>query len=254
MVDVCSGGGGPIHECQTRLARHGVDVDFILTDLYPNIGAFRRISLENPRISYVSEPVDATNCRIEGFRTMFACFHHFPPGLVKKMIWDAIEKNQGIAVFECTKNSPITCLLYLVALPVLTLVCTPFLKVPFSIGRFFWTYIIPVVPFVITFDGLVSNLRTYSLDELRSLVEEIDTEKRFRWRIREKPFVSFLPYVTVTSLVGTPKLGNIVPKARLRSNVGVIGAEIYSTDDAFTRSSSSRRLSGTASSSHYRPL
>lgn len=36
--------------------------------------------------------------------------------------------------------------------------------------RLFWVYVIPVVPFVLVFDGLISCLRTRTADEVEALL------------------------------------------------------------------------------------
>jgi hypothetical protein len=77
-------------------------------------------------------------------------------------------------------------------------VCTPFIR-PFTWRRMVWTYILPVVPVVAMWDGLVSNLRTYSVRELGKLVEQIDSQ-RFRWRIGR---VGSIGLSRVTYLIGT---------------------------------------------------
>lgn len=40
IVDLCSGGGGPVVAVQRALEQAGLAVDVILTDRYPNVGAF----------------------------------------------------------------------------------------------------------------------------------------------------------------------------------------------------------------------
>src|SRR5262245_23093091 len=44
IVDLCSGGSGPLPEIVQDLAAGGVSVHATLTDLYPNIFAFEQIS------------------------------------------------------------------------------------------------------------------------------------------------------------------------------------------------------------------
>src|SRR5262245_2452179 len=44
VIDLCSGGGGPIPMLQPALAAEGLDVRFTLTDRFPNVAAFERIA------------------------------------------------------------------------------------------------------------------------------------------------------------------------------------------------------------------
>jgi hypothetical protein len=66
IVDVCSGGGGPVDAIQQRLVDRGVDARFTLTDLFPNVEAYRMLHARNRAIGFISEPVDATNCDLRG--------------------------------------------------------------------------------------------------------------------------------------------------------------------------------------------
>ena len=47
----------------------------------------------------------------------------------------------------------------------------PFVR-PFCFSLFVWTYLLPVLPFVMWFDGIVSCLRSHSLSELRELASQ----------------------------------------------------------------------------------
>jgi hypothetical protein len=65
----------------------------------------------------------------------------------------------------------------------------------------FWTYLIPVVPLVSLLDGLVSCLRTYSVQELRQLTEGLDV-KDHQWEIGEVK--STAGPIPITYLIGVP--------------------------------------------------
>mgnify|MGYP003395986249 CR=1 FL=1 len=45
------------------------------------------------------------------------------------------------------------------------------------------TYVAPAIPLVIAFDGAVSILTLYLEDELRELVNSVDTHRAFEWDI-----------------------------------------------------------------------
>lgn len=75
---------------------------------------------------------------------------------------------------------------------------------PFSWKRLFFTYVVPVVPLFTFVDGAVSCLRTYSPEELKKLVEEVQKEEQvdeYEWETgRER----FLPFLRITYLIGYP--------------------------------------------------
>jgi len=49
------------------------------------------------------------------------------------------------------------------------MILTPSIR-PFRWARMLWTYMIPVVPFVLFYDGVVSCLRAYSLEEFEERI------------------------------------------------------------------------------------
>jgi len=176
LVDLCSGGGGPVPHLQQRLAAEGVTVEATLTDKFPNLTAFRRLCGEHGgRLSFVEHPVDASAVpdSLTGFRTLFTAFHHLPPALAQKVLSDAVNSRQGIGVFEVNERSPVAFFFNLLT-PVFVLLSTPFIR-PRRWQRFLLTYVPPVVPLVTMWDGIASNLRTYSLKELERMTDAIPT-------------------------------------------------------------------------------
>jgi hypothetical protein len=96
IVDLCSGGGGPILSLYEILLPDHDQVQFTLTDKYPNINAFQRISSKYPSgIRYVADPVDATNVPndLHGMRIMFNAFHHFPPESARRVLESAVRRS-----------------------------------------------------------------------------------------------------------------------------------------------------------------
>jgi hypothetical protein len=201
IVDLCSGGGGPWRDLLRRIpSAGGPDVRVRLSDLYPNYAAYARLGrLCGARIAAEPEPVDATAVppRLTGFRTLFTALHHFPPATARAILADAVRQRRGIGVFEITRRSPLG-LVGMLFLPVLALLLTPFIR-PFRWDRLFWTYLVPLVPLIVWFEGSVSCLRTYTPAELGELVSGFDG---YRWEIgtvRGPPLATLVTY-----LVGTP--------------------------------------------------
>lgn len=50
----------------------------------------------------------------------------------------------------------------------------------------FWTYLIPIVPFVVVFDGFVSSLRTRTPDEVEALLRSCGApdDEIAKWEMR----------------------------------------------------------------------
>lgn len=187
ITDLCSGSGGPWVSLHGAFRDAGVPVQVTLTDLYPNVTAFERVKRESGlEIELRDEPVDATNvpAELSGFRTLFSSFHHFRPEQARAILADAVAAGRGIAIVEGTKRSLSLIVLALI-LPLFVLLATPFIR-PFRLSRLFFTYLVPLLPLLIWFDGVVSSLRTYSPDELRALVAGIDGSEH-TWDIGELP-------------------------------------------------------------------
>jgi len=184
IVDLCSGGTGPVLLIQEQLNnREDYPVRVTLSDKFPHIEAFEQaVEGSSCEVTFVAAPVDATSVPegLRGFRTMFASFHHFRPEDARRILEDAARRREGIGIFEFTGRNPGIFLIMLLS-PLYLLLAMPFIK-PFSWQRIFWTYIIPLAPLVVLWEGIASNMRTYSPQELRELVENI-AEKGYTWDI-----------------------------------------------------------------------
>jgi hypothetical protein len=202
VLDLCSGAGGPWPWLRPVLAKRGINVSVCLTDKYPNVDALEQSSdVVDHGIRYHPQPVDAMRVgdELAGFRTMFSSFHHFRPEQARALLSDAVRRCEGIAIFEGTQRTGLA-MLSMLTVPLAVLVTTPFIR-PFRWSRLLWTYVIPLVPLVSLFDGLVSCLRTYSVQELRELVDGLDGNL-YKWEAGELKSKAGL--ITITYLFGVP--------------------------------------------------
>ena len=109
---------------------------------------------------------------------MFNGFHHFQPEDAQAVLRDTVAKGQPIAVFELLQRNWFT-MLHALLLPISVLVFTPLVR-PLTWQRLLLTYVIPVASLLLLWDGLVSVLRCYSPEELRTMVDRIPG-KRYCW-------------------------------------------------------------------------
>jgi len=202
IVDLCSGGGGPWPRLIDVLDRHGDPVDVVLTDRYPNREALREVQrLAKGRVAFCAEPVDASRIpsELEGFRTLFTSFHHFRPAEAQAILRDAVSTRQGIGVFEIQQRS-LRSLLMIPPNFLMVLLVTPFLR-PFRWSRLLWTYVLPAIPTMVVWDGIVSCLRTYTPAELREMTDGFG-DAGYVWEIgQQRGGVGPAP---ITYLVGRP--------------------------------------------------
>ena len=205
VLDLCSGSAGPWLDLREALERDGSPVRVVLTDFHPNVGAFEFArEASGGAIDFVAEPVDATNvpAELEGFRTLFGSFHHFRPEQARSILSDAAAKGRGIAVFEASERSPVA-VTAMFLMPAIVAFVTPFIR-PFRWSRLLWTYVVPAVPFMVFWDGVVSCLRTYTPEELRELAAGLGGPG-YVWEAGRAP-IAKAP-VSMTYLIGYPNGG-----------------------------------------------
>ena len=202
VIDLCSGGGGPWPDLLPALRAAGADVPVCLTDKYPNTAALGRLAATTPGVRFESEPVSATDvpARLAGFRTVFTAFHHFRPADARAILAAAVRDRQGIAIAEASSRTwAALAMQALIPLAVLTL--TPAIR-PFRWSRLFWTYLVPVLPAAILFDGVVSTLRVYTPEEMLAMGREVSGEE-YEWEAGfERPAGSPIP---IPYLIGVPR-------------------------------------------------
>lgn len=234
IIDLCSGAAGPSTALMKQLQQQGVPAQMYLTDLFPNVPAFEAAAMQCPdSVHYIDTAIDATNCpanltslaksapqcnkaiavasnnggnandELEAFRTMFLSFHHMTPALGERILRDAVEKKHGIGIFELQQRTLSTLFIMLLtawALPILTL-----FRFKFDWKRVFFTLIVPIVPFILWLDGLVSALRTYSKEEMEELIARVDVNHGYSWQYEVIPVVSrWIPFPLI-SVIGVPK-------------------------------------------------
>src|ERR1019366_8110531 len=108
IVDVCSGGGGPWLDLSQKLRGGTAVYRICLTDKFPNLAAFENVKSASAKgIDFYRSSVDAAKVPVEldGFRTMFSSFHHFPPAQARAILQNAVDARQGIGIFEITSRT-----------------------------------------------------------------------------------------------------------------------------------------------------
>ncbi len=173
FVDLCSGHGGPwVYLVREVEQETGQPVSVVLTDKFPSQEARRRTELVDG-LSYLHDRVDA-RCvpeHLQGVRTLFNGLHHFRPGDAKAVLQSAVANRQPIVVFEVLQRTGLT-LAQAILLPISVLLLTPLVR-PLTGRRLLLTYVIPLAPLLLLWDGVVSVLRCYRPDELRAMADEL---------------------------------------------------------------------------------
>lgn len=177
ILDMGSGAGGGLQRSD------GKPIQVILSDRDPNLPAWKVLKKEtNGAIDYIETPVDATKPGRKGFRTMFNLFHHFQQADAQAMLTDASEEKQPILIIEAMDKSYLQGILIVLLAPIMTLLLTPIIK-PFRWGSLLFTYLIPIVPLMVAWDGLISVIRLYSIGDLREMTANLNG---LEWEIGKK--------------------------------------------------------------------
>ena len=194
VIDFCSGAGGPIPTIERivndqRRAKRKKPIPFVMSDLYPSLDAWMEVcSHSKGSLSFIPRSVDATDPPVsatststatsrtaEGYRSdtrvirLFCLsFHHFNNAMAKKVLESSMQTADAFAIIELQDRYLSSFALMLGHLPLI-----------FAISIFrYWrdvlmlllVYIIPIVPAINTFDGLVSSMRTRSFREVMNLI------------------------------------------------------------------------------------
>jgi hypothetical protein len=177
VIDLAAGGGGPWATLFPALERElGATPSVTLTDLHPVESA------PMASVSRAPEPVDATcvPSTLGGVRTMFDGLHHFRPDAATAVLRDAVRNRAPILVGEALERRLALMLVAIFILPISVLLVTPLVR-PRTLWRFALTYLVPLAPLAVAWDGVVSILRAYTPSELEALAKSADPEGTFQW-------------------------------------------------------------------------
>ncbi|MBA4387132.1 MAG: hypothetical protein C0404_04065 [Verrucomicrobia bacterium] len=198
VQDLASGGGRPITTLVNEAGRNNVRLPkMILSDLHPDTEAFAAIARDLPgRVEYVSDSVDATDPGAGGARLFSICgaFHHFPPAAARRMLANVAARGDGIFIQEIFDRQ--WWALGLCVFNLVPLMLVPFFSKRFSFKKLLITTILPIIPLMIMFDGIVSIFRTYRPEEIIAMIPG-NLRNEWRWEQGSCSFMGFLgaPYV-----------------------------------------------------------
>lgn len=209
FIDFCAGGGGPTPSIEKHLnksiaasssssasssapsyaavATAPASVQFILTDLHPHVDLWSQAAAASPNLTYVTESVDAARAPTDliashkrsgkkVFRLFNLAFHHFDDDLARKILKNTVETSDGFGIFELQDRSWagfVACCLFGLG----TLAMAPYYAWLWgSPLALVFTYLIPILPFVLVFDGWMSSLRTRTPEEVKALLKDCRPE------------------------------------------------------------------------------
>ncbi len=175
--------------CDSR----ATNLKLIPCDLYPETQVWEELEKEFPgQVESVSEPVDFLQPRDwpeKSLLVLVAAFHHIPPKLRPLFLKTQSESGERVAVFEPLRKTPFSMALTIFAIfPALLL---PILKIrrPGRLRRVLWCWLVPVVPLMFMWDGIVSCLRQWNPEEWEANLQEQLADDH-TWAIKAGPHSS----------------------------------------------------------------
>ncbi|KAI9750307.1 MAG: hypothetical protein M1815_001873 [Lichina confinis] len=198
VVDFCSGGGGPVpaierlvNEWRSKEYGDGRQLYFVMSDLHPHVRAWKEAAAKSSCLGYIPTSVDAAAPSREDlervirhrsstsssasahpprvFRLFCLAFHHFDDALARKVLQDAMANADGFAILELQSRSVSTMIMMALFFPTVLLVM-PFWAASLELWLLLFTYFLPILPFTLVFDGVISSLRTRTPDEIVQLM------------------------------------------------------------------------------------
>ena len=182
IIDMATGAGGQWRTLLPKILEENQEVRLTLTDKFPNEAALNDIRERFVGIAAIEmRSIDAKDIPKDliGIRTMFLSLHHFRPEEVAQIFKNAVNAGAPIAIFEAQRRDVEHIVRFSLS-PIAVLLLTPFIR-PFRILRLIFTYLIPLVPLIVFWDGVISVFRTYNNEELERIAKSADTNHRFRW-------------------------------------------------------------------------
>jgi hypothetical protein len=175
----------------------------ILTDLYPNVGPWRKLVQRRPDLlGFVDRPVDATDIPADlggDLVTVVNALHHFPPEMVEGMITEVVRRGSALFIAEAFPRDPLRATAYWPALTLAAAV-NPFVCDRRRLGKALATFVVPVVMVAGVWDWVVSVLRIHRPEDLVEMGRSI--APHYHWSHGE---AAFPPWGRAVFVFGRPR-------------------------------------------------
>ncbi|MGG9960754.1 hypothetical protein [Ferruginibacter sp. SUN106] len=169
LQDLCSGSGIPAIYMHQHLKEK---IPMLLTDQYPDTDFKNK-----PAVEYSLQPVDVLKMQpVENtVYTMCNAFHHFSAVQQKELLQKMAANKAPVVVAEILEPGLLNIIKIIFTTIIIQLFTAPFVQ-PFSLLRLLFTYIIPVNLFTVTYDGIISVLKSKTAAEYKEIVKNISTQ------------------------------------------------------------------------------
>jgi hypothetical protein len=168
LTDLASGTGGPWQNILPSIQKEHPNFTLQLSDLNPSKKSTltylkSSVNLNDP----TSWPEDAV--------TIFTAFHHLKKGQAQALLANVAEEKRPIFIAEFTERS-FKRVLGMLLSPIAVWIHSPKVK-PFTFTRFLFAYLIPIIPLIYMWDGIISHLRSFTDEEMEQMVAPFQSEE-----------------------------------------------------------------------------
>lgn len=191
VLDLGSGGSGPWKSMKNTLRELGCEPRVVLSDLQPSPERFEQATADAEGVEYWPEPADARDIpaglRDIRVRTMFTALHHLRENEVEDLVACCVRDGVGFGAFEFTERRPREVVLSFFTAFSTTIIFAPTMWRGWSLrGLAKWSTRIllsPLIALINGWDGAVSVARSYTPDEVRSVLSRVPGADGYTWKI-----------------------------------------------------------------------
>jgi len=180
IMECCSGAGEALELLESQLdSTQFNSVHYLLSDIQPRFEFVSKFNLEKEgRFHYIAESVDVTQLKVDLDcpKVFINSFHHFSQPQVENIFKSVLGNGNEILILEYVRNSLLGYLSMLMG-PIVVLLTLPFVVKPkhFPIMALF-TYLVPLFPLMVLWDGMVSCMHEYNAKQLRGIATGLGME------------------------------------------------------------------------------
>ena len=174
VLDLASGGAGPLVTMLEQAAKEKLHMPRIIcSDLYPDTVRLKHLRDRYGvnKLDFINTPVSAldTHPELPTLRSICTAFHHFPANMATRIVETAVHEGQGLFILEPFKRDTRHFMMVLLTGPWIFML-TPFFSERFSFRKLLFCTLLPIVPVMIWWDGVISVLRIHAPEEVEQMI------------------------------------------------------------------------------------
>lgn len=196
ILDIASGGAGPIETLICRARKAGTALPkIVVSDLYPNVERWKKLKseLRDNEFGFCESPLSFKDAALSDFRgvSIITALHHLRPDDAAGLLCDLVGNGKSIFIAEPYPRSYWDVFRAFVPFSLPITFSIPFFKSMTFTAKLCCFF--GITPLMIYFDGLVSVLRIYNVDEI---------ERMLTPELREKVTISANYYPAIDGIIG----------------------------------------------------